>query len=168
MSIHDITFCVSYQGNPSLLGTYETPASAMARGIGVVRSSDTIAKASVGIEPLGFLNSEVTTDGPSFEELTFIQNDNKIIHEKKVSEGVVQLTNYEPGEFYVMSGNIKSGTTFAVDEYVYMAANGEFTDGAGASVGDEILGIVDAIDVTALNMTDAVVWKAVKLGQKTS
>ncbi len=161
------TFCVAYRGAPVLDGNFETPAGAMARGVGVVRSSDTIALAGVGIVPLGFLNSEVTTDGPSYEELVHIPLDSTIIHEKKVSEGVVQVTAYDPGTYYVLKGNIEAGTTFAVGEYVYMAASGEFTDGNGANQGDTVLGVVEQIDVTFGNETDCIVWQAVaNLGDK--
>lgn len=162
-----ITFCVSYRGNPVLQGNFETPAGAMARGVGIVRSSDTIALAGAGVVPEGFLNSEVTTDGPSYEELVHIPLDSTIIHEKKVSEGVVQVTAYDPGTYYVMKGNVKGGTTFAVDEYVFQAASGEYTDLAGASAGDTILGIVSAIDVTFENEINCIVWQAVaNLGDK--
>ncbi len=162
-----ITFTEVYRGNPVRHGNYETPASAMARGIGVVRSSDTVAKASVGIVPFGFLNSLVTTDGPSYEELIHVGLDSGIIKEKKVSEGVVQVIAYDPGTSYVTKGNILSGTTFAVGEYVFMAASGEFTDLAGAAVGDTILGIVESITATWENETDCMVWQAVaNLGQK--
>ncbi len=168
MPIHsNNTFCVPYQGSPVLVGTYDTPAGAMARGTGVIKSSDTVALAGAGTVPEGFLNSEVTTDGPSYEERSHIALDSVIIHEVKVSLAQVQVVAYAPGMYYVMRGNVLSGTTFAVDEYVYMAADGEFTDGAGASVGDTILGIVTAINETWEGLTDAIVWQAVaNLGVK--
>ncbi len=162
-----ITFCEVYRGTPVRHGNFETPSGAMARGIGVVRSSDTVAKASVGIVPYGFLNSEVTTDGPTYEELIHAGLDSGIIKEKKVSEGVVQVIAYDPGTSYVIKGNVLSGTTFAVGEYVFMAADGEFTDLAGAAQGDTILGIVESITATWENETDCIVWQAVaNLGQK--
>ncbi len=162
-----ITFCEVYRGNPVRHGNYETPAGAMARGIGVVRSSDTVAKAGVGVVPFGFLNTEVTTDGPSVEELLFIPLDSKIIKEKKVSESVIQVIAYDPGTSYVIKGNVKAGTTFAVGEMVFMAADGEFTDLAGASVGDSVLGEVQEIDATWENEVDCMVWQAIaNLGQK--
>ena len=161
------TFCVTYRGNPVLQGNFETPAGAMARGVGVVRSSDTVVEAGAGVVQEGFLNTEVTTDGPTYEELMHIGTDSTIINEKKVSTGVVQVTAYDPGTYYVMKGNVKAGTTFAVDEYVFMAASGEFTDLAGASAGDTILGVVSSITATFGNETDCVVWQAVaNLGDK--
>ena len=162
-----ITFCVPYRGFPVLQGNLETPSTAMARGLGVVRTGDTIVEAGAGIVPLGFLNSEVTVDGPSYEELIHIPLDSTIMNEKKVSEGVVQVIGYDPGSFYVMKGNVLSGTTFAVGEMVFMAASGEFTDLAGASVGDTVLGVVESITETFMNETDCVVWQAVaNLGTK--
>jgi len=161
-----ITFCTTYRGNPVLHGNYDTPAGAMPRGIGVVRNGTTIAKAGAGIVPEGFLNSEVTTDGPSYEELMHIPLDSTIMNEKKVSTGVVQITAYDPGSYYVLKGNVKAGT-FAVGEMVVMAANGEFTDLAGASVGDTLLGVVESITDTWMNETDCIVWQAVaNLGVK--
>ncbi len=163
-----ITFCVGYRGTPVLQGNFETPAGAMARGLCVERSSDTVAKSGAGTVPVGFLNSEVTTDGPSYEELSHIALDSTIMNEKKVSTGVVQVVAYDPGTFYVMKGNVKEGTTFAVGEYVFMAASGEFTDLAGASVGDTILGIVESITETFMGETSCIVWQAIaNLGDKT-
>ncbi len=162
-----ITFCVGYRGNPVLQGNFETPAGAMARGLGIVRSSDTVAKAGAGVVPLGFLNSEVTTDGPSYEDLMHIPLDSTIMNEKKVSTGVVQVVAYDPGTFYVMKGNVKAGTTFAVGEYIFMAASGEYTDLAGASVGDTVLGVIESITETFMGETSCVVWQAVaNLGTK--
>ncbi len=162
-----ITFCVGYRGNPVLHGNLETPSGAMARGLGVVRSGDTIGKAGAGIVPLGFLNTEVTADGPSYEELMHIPLDSTIMNEKKVSTGVVQVVAYDPGTFYVMKGNVLSGTTYAVGEYVFQAAAGEFTDLAGASAGDTILGIVESITETFMAETGCTVWQAIaNLGEK--
>ncbi len=162
-----ITFTVPFRGNPVLIGNYETPAGAMARGVGVVRSTDTVALAGAGVVPVGFLNSEVTTDGPTYEELIHIGLDSTIMHEKKVSTGVVQVVGYDAGTFYVTKGNVKSGTTFAVDEMVFMAASGEFTDLAGASVGDTIIGVVEQIDQTFMNELNCMVFQAVgNLGDK--
>ena len=163
----DITFCVPYRGNPVLVGNYDTPATAMARGLGVVRSILTIVEAGAGDVPEGFLNTEVTTDGPSYEELIHKPLDSVIMNEKKVSQGVVQIVGYDPGTYYVMKGNVKSATTFAVGEYVFMAASGEFTDLAGASVGDTILGVVESITEVWMSMTGCIVWQAVaNLGDK--
>jgi len=162
-----ITFCVPFRGNPVPHGNFDTPAGVMPRGIGVVRSSDTIAKAGAGIVPYGFLNSEVTSDGPSYEELVHIGLDSTIMNEKKVSTGVVQVYPYVPGVEYVIKGNVKAGTTFAVGEMVFMAANGEFTDLAGASVGDVLLGAVEQIDQTFMSETDCITWQAIaNLGVK--
>ncbi len=168
MPIHsNNTFCIPYQGQTVLIGTYDTPAGAMSRGTGVAKSSDTVALIGAGLVPEGFLNTEVTTDGPSYEELIHIPDDSVIIHENKVSEGKVQMVGYAPGVYYVMRGNVLSGTTFTKDEYVFMAAAGEFTDLAGASVGDTILGVVTEIGATFEGLTDCIVWQAVaNLGDK--
>ncbi len=167
MSIHNITFCVPYRGVPVLLGNYDTPAGVMPRGIGVVNSSDTVAKAAKGSVPVGFLNSEVTTDGPSYEELIHIGQDSLIKNEKKVSEGKVQVVAYDPGTFYVLKGNVLAGVTFAVDEQLLIAVDGEFSDLNGAAVGNTILGIVVAIDATFMNEVDCIVWQAISnLGTK--
>jgi len=139
----------------------------MARGVGIVRSGDTVTLAGAGVVPEGFLNSEVTVDGPSYEELMHVPIDSTILHEKKVSTGVVQVVAYDPGTYYVMKGNVKAGTTFAVDEMVFMAASGEFTDLAGANVGDTVLGVVSSITATFGNETNCIVWQAVaNLGMK--
>jgi len=162
-----ITFCVPFRGNPVPHGNFDTPAGAMARGVGVLRSSDTVALAGAGIVPYGFLNSEVTTDGPSYEELMHIPTDSTIMNEKKVSTGKVQVYPYVPGVEYVMKGNVKAGTTFIVGEMVFMAADGEFTDLAGASVGDTLLGAVEQIDQTFMNEVDCITWQAIaNLGVK--
>ena len=162
-----ITFCVPLRGNPIPDGNFETPAGAMARGVGIVRSSDTVAEAGAGVVPYGFLNTEVTTDGPSYEELMHKALDSTIMNEKKVSEGVVQVYPYVPGVVYVMKGNVLSGTTFAVGEMVFMAAAGEFTDLAGASIGDTLLGAVEEIDVTHMSEEDCISWQAIaNLGTK--
>ena len=166
-SIHNITFCTAYRGSPVLLVNSDTPAGAMARGLGVSNSGATVAKAAAGAVPSGFLNSEVTTDGPSYEELIHIPQDSQIKNEKKVSEGKVQVIAYDPGTFYVMKGNVLGGVTFAVDEQLLMAAAGEFSDLNGASVGHTILGIVVAIDVTFMNEVNCIVWQAISnLGTK--
>jgi len=158
-------FCVPYRGHAFSHGNFVTPASAMSRGIAVNRSGTTIAKAAAGSPPYGFLNTEVTTDGPSYEEKIHIPE--TIIYERKVSEGVVQVYAYDPGVEYVMRGNVKSGTTFAVGNYVYIAANGEFTNEAGASSGDVRIGKVEQISITYEGETDAVVWRALPdLGTK--
>ncbi len=162
-----ITFCVPFRGNPVPHGNFETPGSAMARGIGIVRSSDTVAKAGVGVVPYGFLNSEVTSDGPSYEELAHIALDSTIMNEKKVSTGVVQVYPYDPGVEYVLKGNVKAGTTFAKGEMIIMAADGEFTDLAGASVGDLVLGVIQQIDQTFMNELNCIFWQAVaNIGEK--
>jgi len=170
MPIHENnTFCIPYQGKPPIVGTYDTPATAMPRGIGVYKNGTTILESDSGTIPEGFLNTEVTTDGPDYEELMHISTDSVIIHENKVSEGKVQVYAYSPGDYYVMRGNVKSGTTFAAGEIVYMAADGEFTDDAVADVGDIKLGIVTEIGVTFEGVTDCIVWQAVAgLGTKTA
>ena len=150
------TFCVPRRGQPVLQGNYETPASAMARGLAVVRSADTIAKAGAGSMPYGFLNHEVTLDGPSYEERVHIPT--TIIAEVKVSEGVIQVVKYQPGIEYVMKGNTKSGTVFAVGEEVVIAPNGEFTDAAGGTSGGRKIGRVEEIGVTHMGESDCVVW----------
>lgn len=161
-----ITFCVGYRGNPVLQGNLETPPDAMARGLGIVRSVDTIAKASSGIVPLGFLNTEVTTDGPTYEELLHIGLDSTVMNEKKVSAGVVQVIAYDPGTFYVMKGNV-SGSAFVLYDMVLQASSGEFTALAGASVGDTVLGVVESITETFMGETGCTVWQAVaNLGDK--
>ena len=152
------SFCVPYRGAPPRNGNFTTPASAMARGLGVARSGSTVAKAGVGVIPLGFLNNEVTTDGPSYEEKVHIPE--SVHREKKVSVGQVQVIYYQPGVEYVMYGVTKSGTTFAVGEYVVQAANGQFTDEAGGTTGEARLGRVQEINVTYENETTAVAWKA--------
>ncbi len=162
-----ITFTVPVRGNPPPHGNFDTPAGAMARGIGVVPSSDTVAACGSGLVPHGFLNSLVTTDGPTLEELMYIGIDSAIMNEKKVSEGKVQVFPYQPGVSYITKGNVLSGVTFAVDEYVYMAATGEFADGNGASEGDSILGVVEKIDVHFMGEDDCMEWQAVaNLGEK--
>lgn len=155
-----ITFCVPYRGHAVVNGNFDAPATAMPRGIGVTRSSDTIVEASAGAEPYGFLDNVVTTDGPSVEELMYVPLDSTIMNEVKVSTGKIRVTLYSPGIEYIMKGNVKSGTAFAVGEQVIIAANGEFTDSAGASAGDIILGVVEEIDVHYMGEDNCIVWKS--------
>jgi len=153
------TFCVAYRGNPGLHGNMDAPAVAMQRGLAVTRSSDTVAKAGAGVIPYGFLDSEVTTDGPNFEEKEFIPE--TIQNEVKVSVGKISVVPFVPGVEYVMSGNVESGITFAVGDSVVLAADGEITNESGIdNTGDQILGTVQEIDVVFEDVTDAVVWKA--------
>lgn len=161
------TFTDVYRGGPPHIGNFDTPAGAMPAGIGVVRSTATVAKAGRGIIPEGFLNSEVTTDGSSYEEDLHVPIDSRRLMEVKVSEGKVQVIGYQPGVYYITKGNILAGVTFAVDEYILMAADGEFSDIAGATSGDIILGVVSEIDVHHMGMDDCIVWQAVAgLGSK--
>jgi len=153
-----MSYCVVYRGAPVRNGNFVTPAGAMARGLGVARSTTTIAKAGVGVIPIGFLNNKVTTDGPTYEEKMHIS---ATVHaEKKVSVGQVQVIYYEPGIEYVMYGVNKAGTTFAVGEYVVQGSDGLFTDDAGAWSGNKRLGRVQEIDVLYGTTSEAVVWKA--------
>lgn len=160
-----MSFTLPYRGAPPIDGNLDSPASAMPRGIGVVRSGTTVAKAASTDVPYGFLNSEVTIDGPLYEELIHIPE--SVIHEKKVSEGKVQVILYQPGNVYITKDNVKAGTTFAVGEQIFPAANGEFTDLAGASPGDVVIGVVEEIDLTHAGETGCVAWQAVSnLGSK--
>lgn len=162
-----ITFTDVVRGDPPYDGNFDTPAGAMPAGIGVVRSTATVAKAGRGIVPYGFLNSEVTTDGPSYEEDIHIPIDSRRLMEKKVSEGKVQVIGFQPGVVYISKGNVVSGVVFAVGEYVLMGADGEFSDIAGATSGDIILGVVEEIDRHHMGEDDCLVWQAVAgLGNK--
>ena len=153
-----MSYTKEYRGKPVKHGNFETPAAAMARGVAVVRSGDTIALLGAGaLPPLGFLNNEVTTDGPSYEEKMHIPE--SILKERKISENVIEVIYYEPGLEYITYGNVLSGTTFAVGEYVVIAADGEFTDEAGGSAGNLRIGRVQEIDVVREGQT-GFVWKA--------
>lgn len=158
-----ITFCVPYRnvGAAHPAGNFTTPASAMARGIGVYTDGTTVAAATAGSVPYGFLNSEVTTDGPDYEERLYIPLDSTIFNEQKVSVGKVQVFPYVPGVSYILKGNIKSGVTLGQDEYVFMADDGEFCDLAAASAGDHYLGVVEQTGITFMSESDCIVWKAV-------
>lgn len=146
-----------YRGQPLYDGNFDAPAVAMARGVFVDRSTLTVALAAVGVVPYGFLTSEVTTDGPSYEERVHIPG--TVHDEVKVSEGKVGVLVFQIGMLYITAGNIKAGTTFAVGEFVVVAASGEFTDDAGAATGNQRVGRVDAINVTYAGET-CFVWKA--------
>jgi hypothetical protein len=160
-------FTVVYRGNPPVDGNRDAPATAMARGVGVVQSGDTIVEAPRGSHPWGFLNSLVTTDGPSYEEDMHIGLDRDIMSEVKVSDGKVQVIGYQDGVEYISAGNVKSGVTLAVDEILYMAADGEFTDNAEATAGDLKIGVVKEINKSHMGETTAFVWQArVGLGVK--
>ncbi len=153
-----MSFCVPYRGKPYLNGNQDAPSGVMARGLAVVRSTTTIAKAGVGVRPYGFLNSEVTLTGESFEDRTMLpQNFPKKV---KVSDGKVQIVALQDGIEYILKGNIKSGTTFAVDEYVVIAADGEFTDEAGGATGNLRIGRVQEISITHEGQSGCVVFKA--------
>jgi|GEM_PF-3514481 len=156
-----ITFTDVYRGDPPYDGNFDTPASAMPAGIGVVRSGDTVAKAGRGVVPYGFLNSEVTADGSSYEEDLHVPIDSRRLMEEKVSERKIQVIVFQPGAVYISKGNVVSGVTFAVGEYVVMGADGEFSDVGGATSGDIILGVVEEIDVTHMGEDDCLVWQAV-------
>ena len=159
-------FTEEYRGKAPKDGNMEAPASAMAAGLGVVRSGSTIAKAGAGIVPYGFLWHDVTDDGPTYEEIKYIAT--SLVRERKVSDGKVTVILYDPGVVYISSASvIKSSTTFAVGDYVYQAANGELTNDAAASVGDTILGIVEEISLTHQGETTAFAWQAIaNLGNK--
>lgn len=157
-----ITFCVPYRNvnaaHPH--GNFETPAAAMSRGIGVYTDGSTVVECTAGSIPYGFLNTEVTTDGPSYEERLFIPLDSIIFNEVKVSTHKVQVFPYVPGVSYILKGNILSGTTLGQDEYVFMADDGEFCDLAAASAGHHYLGVVEETGVTFMSESNCIVWKA--------
>ena len=153
-----MSFCVPYRGKPYFNGNQDAPAGVMARGLAVVRSTVTIAKAGVGVRPYGFLNSEVTLTGETFEDRTMLpQNYPKKV---KVSDGKVQIVALQDGVEYIFDGITKSGTTFAVGEYVVVAADGELTDEAGGASGNLRIGRVQEIDIVHEGQTGCVVFKA--------
>lgn len=160
-----MSFTLPVLGHAPHDGSFDTPGSAMARGLAVVRSSDTVGKAGAGVVPYGFLNTEVTTDGPSYEERTHVPEGH--FRENKVSEGKVEVIALADGVSYATSGVTKSGTTFAVGEKVYVAANGELTDDAGASSTHRQIGLVEKINQTVEDQTDVMVFQAqMNLGAK--
>lgn len=153
-----MSFTLNVVGHPSHDGTFDTPAGVMARGVAVVRSTDTIALAGAGVIPIGFLNTEVTLTGSSYEDDTHVPE--ATVRENKVSEGKVDIIHLQPGVNYATSGVTAGGTAFLVGEEVYVAANGELTDAAGATTGDRKIGIVEKINQTVEDQTDVMVFRA--------
>ena len=151
------TYTYQYRGQPPLNGNLDTPANAMARGIGVVRDGTTIDEAAAAELPYGFLNNEVTVDGPSYEEMTHIAG--TVHDEVKISEGKIQVILYQEGNEYFTTGNV-TGAAFAVGDPVYQVADGKFAAAAGAAVGDLQIGVVEEIDVTN-DLETGFVWKAI-------
>ena len=160
-----MSFTIPVLGHAPHDGTFDTPGSAMARGVAVIRSSDTVALAGAGVVPYGFLNTEVTTDGPSYEERIHVSEGH--FRENKVLEGKVEVIVLADGVSYATSGVTAGGTTFAVGEKVFVGANGELLDDAAASTGDRQIGLVEKINQTVEDETDVMVFQAqMNLGAK--
>jgi len=121
-------------------GTMDAPAGAMARGLAVVKSSDTIAACGAGERPYGFLLIDVTADGLSTLEMDFIPHAE--VEETKVSVGKVNVLIWEPGD--IATDNIKAEETWAVGELIACTASGVLTN--DPAQGDYYIGIVKAID----------------------
>lgn len=121
--------------------TMDAPANAMARGIVVVKDSDTIDECATTERPYGFLATDVTADGLSHLELETIPHAE--VEETKVSVGKVNVILWEPGEIAI--DNIKGSESWAIGELVGAGADGLLSVDA-LDTGDHYVGIVKAVD----------------------
>ena len=119
--------------------TMDAPASAMARGLAVKKSGDTIALCAAGDRPYGFLATEVTADGLSYLEMETIPHAE--VEETKVSVGKVVVLLWEPGD---IATDNDGGETWAVGDKISVDDNGVLSN-AGA-IGDWYIGIVKDIE----------------------
>jgi hypothetical protein len=124
-------------------GSMDAPASAMTKGMAVVKDSATIDECATTERPYGFLMVDVTTDGLSYEEKLFLAS--KDAEEIKVSDGKIPVLVFEPG---LIATDNDSGETWAVGDVIFAVAGGLLAKQSGAATGDIAIGTVTGINKT--------------------